>query len=197
MPSPQHLHDIYASLLIPRDTSRGYPLWNPEPNSELPEVCRDEGLRLGDVGIVKDGNFDVLFNILLPREHPVNQWSGVPTTFRQVPTLPRDFSKLSGYDNHGYIISSKSVRTSVVVNVVAPVQFFLDSQFTPPSEKGAILILPEGGGYESLLNLRAVSEEARANGESWYRYAYLERGLTAINNDSLFLITGFHKASSW
>ncbi|KIJ09401.1 hypothetical protein PAXINDRAFT_172487, partial [Paxillus involutus ATCC 200175] len=62
--------------------------------------------------------------------------------------------------------------------------------FTPPSEKGAILILPEGATSENLLNLRAVTEEAQANAESWYRYAYLERGRTAINNDSSFLITG-------
>jgi len=79
----------------------------------------------------------------------------------------------------------------------APFQFSLDYQFTPPSEKGAILILPEGATSENLLNLRGVTEEAQANAESWYRYAYLERGRTAINNDSLFLITGFRKASSW
>jgi hypothetical protein len=73
----------------------------------------------------------------------------------------------------------------------------LDYVFTAPSEKGAIIILPEGAAAEDLLNLRSITEEAQTNGESWYRYAYGERGRTAINNDSLFLITGFDKASSW
>ncbi|KIJ17038.1 hypothetical protein PAXINDRAFT_45478, partial [Paxillus involutus ATCC 200175] len=176
----------------------GYLLWNPEPDSKLPKSCRDEGLRIGDVGIVKDGSFDVLFNICLPKEHPLNQWGGVPTTFKQVPaSLCNDVSKCSFFDNPGRVISSKSIRGSGAVSIVAPVRLSLDYQFTPPSEKGAILILPEGASSENLLNLRAVTEEAQANAESWYRYAYLERGRTAINNDSLFLITGFRKASSW
>ncbi|KIJ12516.1 hypothetical protein PAXINDRAFT_49154, partial [Paxillus involutus ATCC 200175] len=67
--------DIYARLLIPRDSTRGYPLWYPEPDDNLPEPCRDEGLRIGDIGIVTErGTFDILFNICLPQEHPVNQW---------------------------------------------------------------------------------------------------------------------------
>ncbi|KIJ12518.1 hypothetical protein PAXINDRAFT_42843, partial [Paxillus involutus ATCC 200175] len=175
----------------------GYPLWNPEPDSKLPESCRDEGLRIGDVGIVKDGNFDVLFNICLPKEHPLNQWGGVPETFKQVPISLSQTSLYSFSDCPGFVMSAKYFPCNGTVSVAAPLQFSLDCQFSPPSEKGAILILPEGAASENLLNLRAVTEEAQASGESWYRYAYLERGRTAINNDSLFLVTGFNKASSW
>ncbi|KIJ19078.1 hypothetical protein PAXINDRAFT_44270, partial [Paxillus involutus ATCC 200175] len=70
---------VYARLMIPVDSSRGYPLWYPEPDSNLPEDYRDEGLRIGDVGIVtEDGSFDVLFNICLPEEHELHQRHGVP-----------------------------------------------------------------------------------------------------------------------
>jgi hypothetical protein len=118
MPSPQHLHDIYAPLLIFMDRSRGYPLWNPEPDSKLPKSCRDEGLRIGDVGVVKDGSFDVLFNICLPKDHPLNQWGGVPTTFKQVPISQSETCLFSGADNDGCVIPSRSIHVNDAVRAL-------------------------------------------------------------------------------
>lgn len=71
--------DIYARNLL---SHRGCPLWTPEPNIELPESYRREGLRIGDVGVVvpEEGSFDVFFNITLPREHPLHAPDGVPIT---------------------------------------------------------------------------------------------------------------------
>ncbi|KIJ17035.1 hypothetical protein PAXINDRAFT_73418 [Paxillus involutus ATCC 200175] len=172
MPSQERPHDIYARLLIPVDSSRGYPLWYPEPDDNLPEACRDEGLRIGDVGIVtEDGTFDVLFNICLSEDHPLNQWGGVPPTFKQVQLPVQDVSKRP--------------------------QLGLNLSFTSTSAEGAILVLPEGAGTEDLRKLDTFMKEAKEKGESWYRYAYIDRGRTTINNDSLYLITGYHKASSW
>ena len=61
--------DIYVRNLL---SHRGYPLWTPEPNIELPESYQREGLKIGDVGVVvpDEGSFDVFFNITLPRAHP-------------------------------------------------------------------------------------------------------------------------------
>jgi hypothetical protein len=91
--------DIYARLLIPVDSTRGYPLWLPEPQDRLPEAYRDEGIRIGDVGIVTErGQFDILFNICLPRDHPINQRHGVPATFKQVELLFHDVCQFSHAD---------------------------------------------------------------------------------------------------
>ncbi|KIJ09395.1 hypothetical protein PAXINDRAFT_17510 [Paxillus involutus ATCC 200175] len=73
----------------------------------------------------------------------------------------------------------------------------LNLNFTSTSAEGAILVLPEGAGTEDLLKLGPFEDQARENGESWYRYACVDQGRTSINNDSLYLITGYHKASSW
>ncbi|KIJ12517.1 hypothetical protein PAXINDRAFT_45951, partial [Paxillus involutus ATCC 200175] len=179
----------------------GYPLWSPEPDDNLPEACRDEGLRIGDVGIVTgDGTFDVLFNICLSEDHPLNQWRGVPPTFRQVQLPVQDVSKRRGADNAGRAISTKSIcERNITAGIagVAPARLGLNLNFTSTSAEGAILVLPEGAGTEDLRKLDTFMKEAKEKGESWYRYAYIDRGRTTINNDSLYLITGYHKASSW
>ncbi|KAF8837959.1 hypothetical protein BDN67DRAFT_972216 [Paxillus ammoniavirescens] len=205
MPTPERSHDIYARLLIPIDSSRGYPLWYPEPDSNLPPSCRDEGLRIGDVGIVTErGIFDVLFNVCLPKDHTLNQRCGVPATFKQVQLSVEDVCKYPSADNAGRVISTKSIYERNITasvasgnSIVLPAQLGLQVNFTSTSAEGAILVLPEGAGTQDLLKLDTFEREAKANGESWYHYAYIDRGRTAINNDSLYLITGYHKASSW
>ncbi|KAF8414979.1 hypothetical protein L210DRAFT_2779864, partial [Boletus edulis BED1] len=74
--------NVYACNLL---SHRGYPLWTPEPNIELPDSYQREGLKIGDVGVVvpDDGSFDVFFNMTLPREHPLHAPDGVPSNFSQ------------------------------------------------------------------------------------------------------------------
>ncbi len=53
----QRAPDIFASLLLPK--GHGYPLWVPEPPSNLPN-----GTQIGDLGILNDdGGFTYLFNV--------------------------------------------------------------------------------------------------------------------------------------
>ena len=62
--------------------------------------------------------------------------------------------------------------------------------------KGAILILPEGAQSCDLQNERRFLDEAIQHAVDWYDCA-TEEGGRLISNDSLYLITGFHKAHSW
>src|SRR6266508_5900095 len=65
------LHEIYHDELLTQ--GRGLPLWIPGPTPSLPQAYRQDGISVGDVGIIRtDGPFDFLFNILLPADHAVN-----------------------------------------------------------------------------------------------------------------------------
>jgi len=70
-------------------------------------------------------------------------------------------------------------------------------QFSSTSNEGALLVLPEGADQHDLCNLLLFEREALRNGRSWYEFAVTKLGRTRIAADSLYLITGCHKTSSW
>jgi hypothetical protein len=110
MSSSESPQDVYARLMTRVDPSRGYPLWFPEPESRLPEDYRNDGLRIGDVGIVaEDGSFDVFFNICLPADHPLHQPHGVPQNFHQVVLSDRDLRQFPSADSAGRVVSTRSI----------------------------------------------------------------------------------------
>lgn len=100
--------DIYARHLL---SSRGYPLWIPEPDRQLLEYERMEGLGIGDVGVVdpEDGCFDVLFNICLSRDHPFHRAFDVPECFTPIELSEGDIRITPNIEAPGYIPST-SVR---------------------------------------------------------------------------------------
>ncbi|KAF8838555.1 hypothetical protein BDN67DRAFT_907095 [Paxillus ammoniavirescens] len=186
------------------DASRGYPLWLPEPDNSLPENYRNDGLRIGDVGVVaEDGSFDVFFNICLPADHPLHQPHGVPAKFHQVVLSDRDFRHFPSVDSAGRVVSTRSIshrtiRAGVAGNaIVTTAGLGLKYEFSSSSEEGAILVLPEGAGKTDLANNLIFRNEALKHAESWYHFAYFNLGRSDIRNDSLYLITGHHKTSSW
>ncbi|KAF8835575.1 hypothetical protein BDN67DRAFT_1072350 [Paxillus ammoniavirescens] len=203
MPSSECPQDVYARRMIRTDPSRGYPLWHPEPDSNLPEACLTEGLRIGDVGIVTaDGSFDLLFNICSPRDHPLHQLCGVPETFKQVHLPVYEFRDFPFTDSPGRAISTQSINQRNITaevsggdSTVARASVGLNLEFSSSSAEGAILVLPEGAGKRDFAHLTILREEAQKNGESWHHFAHINRGRTA--GDDLYLITGHHKASSW
>ena len=64
------------------------------------------------------------------------------------------------------------------------------------SGEGALLILPEGAQRHDLRNYHRFLEVATQHGADWYRFAEERVGLI-IGNDSLYLITGLYKTTSW
>jgi hypothetical protein len=76
--------ETYAKKLL-RAHCHGYPLWIPEPDNNLPDAYRAQGIRIGDLGYVSDsGRFEYLFNILEPAEHEINV-DRTPDNFEVLP----------------------------------------------------------------------------------------------------------------
>ncbi|KAF8546890.1 hypothetical protein OG21DRAFT_1022781 [Imleria badia] len=195
--SPQ---DVYARHLVSR---RGYPLWTPEPSMSLPDVYRQRGLKIGDVGVVvpEDGSFDVFFNICLPATHSLHRQIGVPNNFTPVPLEDRDIAIFPEVESAGRIISTSSVtrvgtQPSNEGTTRSAHQGPFNYEFTLSSKEGALLILPEGAERYYLRNQRPFLEEAIQHAVDWYNFAEQRLG-RIISHDSLYLITGFYKARSW
>ncbi|KAG6331233.1 hypothetical protein ID866_7855 [Astraeus odoratus] len=201
MTSPQ---DLYAILLTRSEPRRGYPLWFPEPSTTLPPDYRDVGLRTGDVGVVTEhGSFDVFFNICLPRNHRLHSTYGVPDVFRQINLSDHDSQSFEPSDYRGCVVATQSIhQRNLTIGVaagapaIAAVQGGLGIGFTSSSKEGALLILPEGADQHDLRNLRVFEQEAMRCGKAWYEFAIQVLG-RRIGPDSLYLITGCHKTSSW
>ena len=103
--SPQ---DVYARHLV---SGRGYPLWTPEPSMDLPDIYVQQGLKIGDVGVVvpQDGSFDVFFNVCLPPTHSLHRATGVPNGFTPILLNERDIAKFPKAESAGRIISTSSM----------------------------------------------------------------------------------------
>ncbi|KAG6375888.1 hypothetical protein JVT61DRAFT_2755 [Boletus reticuloceps] len=72
----------------------------------------------------------------------------------------------------------------------------LEYGFTLSSSGGALLILPDGADRHDLRNHHRFLEVATQHGADWYRFAEEKVG-QIIANDSLYLITGLYKTTSW
>lgn len=125
----QHASEVYARLLLPKRL--GFPLWNPTPDNNLPSEYRESGIGIGDVGIITmDGEFDFLFNICVPPDHPINIQYGVPANFEHIGSIQT--SKVQGYHPRGATIASTMERNrSIDANLSLQVDPYV--VFTTPN----------------------------------------------------------------
>ena len=85
-------------------------MWTPEPSSQLLSY-RPEGLRIGDVGVVvpENGNFDVFFNLCLPKDHRFHRATGVPDGFTPIELSDSDIRTVPNVESAGQVITASSV----------------------------------------------------------------------------------------
>ncbi|KAI5997583.1 hypothetical protein EDD15DRAFT_2194620 [Pisolithus albus] len=148
-----------------------------------PPAYLREGVRIGDVGIVTpNGNSDVFFNICLPGSHPLH---GVPDGFRY----------------HGY---RSEPKVSVAFQALVCWGLTCDRSIvtvkgdeTKSFVKAAILALPSGADKHDLLDTSISQKAAIRMGKTRYEFVLKTLGRAAMGHDSLYLITGYHKASTW
>jgi len=102
-------HIVYAEHLSKK--GRGPALWIPEPDMNLPPEYREEGVSIGDVGIVEpSGSFDFFFNINKPKEHAVN--CDRPNDFQPLDPLlrSREISNIEIFGAGSFLASSSIKR---------------------------------------------------------------------------------------
>ncbi|KAF8176686.1 hypothetical protein K438DRAFT_73229 [Mycena galopus ATCC 62051] len=193
VPSPPAIHsesENYCGQLLRQ--GRGFPLYVPDPQVNLPLEYRSRGVAIGDVGrITPEGSFDFFFNIYLPADHPINA------------RIPEDFVPLSPYDPIDvayhyfrpgtYVCNPSITDISSGDHLEFPGGEFL---FSCRGSNGALLALPHGAYLEKLESLKPVRQYAEKHAESWYKYVNGPRGRELVNGN-LYLVTGCEKAQSW
>ncbi|KAJ7712536.1 hypothetical protein B0H16DRAFT_1899903, partial [Mycena metata] len=172
---------------------RGFPLYVPGPQRNLPEEYKKHGVMIGDVGrITPEGVFDFFFNIYLDADHPVHA-NFVPEDFRPLQRyIPRDIVQLD-FDPGNYVASAfVQAQDSDALPAEFPDREFL---FGCKGPSGALLTLPHGARLEKLENVDHLHQYAACNAKSWYKHINGQRG-RGLTNGSLYLITGCEKARS-
>ncbi|KAM6499187.1 hypothetical protein JOM56_004695 [Amanita muscaria] len=158
----------------------GYPLYEPEPFSELSTEYFRNGVNIGDVGFVrKDGAFDFLFNICPTQNGSIN-----PSN------LPDGFCLLE----HSETRPIRPLLHNTCL-VRPPVMKAESGEYICGGSEGAVLVLPEGANQEEAINEGQFEELAKLRGVEWYEYAKF-RG-RSISNGSLYLVTAFTKCAQW
>ncbi|KAF7343226.1 Pleiotropic drug resistance ABC transporter protein [Mycena venus] len=183
--------EIYCSQLLRQ--KRGFPLYEPAPQINLPLAYQRHGVAIGDVGsVAPEGIFDFFFNIFLPPEHPINA-NDTPEDFCPMPPHnPRDVVHLT-YSSGNYV-SSPAVRK---LDFDDPSEFPEGGYvFRCDAPRGAVLALPNGAHLSKLRNVENMRAYAAEHADSWYRYINGARGRGLTNGD-LFLVTGCEKARAW
>ncbi|PPQ91597.1 hypothetical protein CVT25_013695 [Psilocybe cyanescens] len=171
---------------------RGFPLWIPEPNNNLPIEYRRIGIDIGDVGIItKSGNFDFLFNICLPAEHPIHR-DGVPEGFTPCrPVRSSDIHRYTEFDAGAFLTSTSVDKSRYEGEYLNGTLIFESSAM-----EGAILTMPDGADTLELANVLHFERYLAKNVASWYRYVLVERG-RQVENGEVRLVIGRDNSRTW
>ncbi|KAK0217469.1 hypothetical protein EDD85DRAFT_781621 [Armillaria nabsnona] len=180
----QRAQDIYVPLLLPQ--GHGYPLWLPDPLSNLPPAYLRYGTQVGDLGyLADDGGFVYLFNVCKDAEDPVNL-NRVPPNFAPLTSEPSILQRLEMHDKNSTITTSAVEQKSIGFDVSAEAP-----------EQAAVLVLPDGSERYDCASLDMFEEYATVNAHNWYKYVNGPGQGRQIRNGMLYLVTGCDKCHSW
>ncbi|KAF8158109.1 hypothetical protein B0H34DRAFT_707571 [Crassisporium funariophilum] len=170
---------------------RGFPLWIPQPNMNLSNPYRAQGVCIGDVGIITAfGAFDFLFNICLPRDDPINP-EQLPDGFVPIhpPLQKSDIRKFREFSSRSYLASASIAESQTG-------QQSTGLTFESSASEGAILTMPEGAFHEELCNVSRFRDYIAAHAENWYKFINGTRGYEAHNGD-IRIVVGCDKTTAW
>ncbi|TFK37375.1 hypothetical protein BDQ12DRAFT_724216 [Crucibulum laeve] len=179
---------IYVEQMLPHQF--GFPLWLPQPDVSLQILHRREGVKIGDLGIITHkGGFEYVLNAWTPRGVPPNP-ADLPdnSDIIQIPECSIRINTQSLCDPCGAVCSGAfKFNTNYQTR---------ECSFACTENQGAILYMPNGSTGADLKDERSLEEYIVQNAESWYRYVLKTNG-KSVERNSLYLVTGWMKSSSW
>ncbi|KAJ7067429.1 hypothetical protein C8F01DRAFT_667634 [Mycena amicta] len=207
---PPSANEVYQRL---ESLKHGRPLYTPEPNQNLPAEYQKVGVSIGDVGLFRDGSFEVLFNACWPPGYSINAQFGVPSGFEPF-TVEKSAVTKRLYHSPGTIITtaaicevSLGVGASSVIPPCLPASAGSSVTLSFHSKVGAALVLPQGASRENLLPVARFRHYVQRHADRWYAFAQTSgfhpeplptsASRNSHDEDALFVVTGCDKTSAW
>ncbi|KAJ7601117.1 hypothetical protein C8J56DRAFT_26549 [Mycena floridula] len=169
--------EVYSNGLMP--LGHGFPLWRPKPMNMMGR----RGVQVGDLGYVtRDGGFVFLFNIHRDKDDP-SQSRGAPDGFSPL----QDMGEVAEETEH-FVPGTR---------LVYPVQVQAEAaQNTGDPLHGVSLAVPKGATSTDLTFTEDLPMYLSRHAIRYYHFANVKLSCD-VSNGSLYLITGFDKASTW
>ncbi|KIY67977.1 hypothetical protein CYLTODRAFT_274994 [Cylindrobasidium torrendii FP15055 ss-10] len=205
----------YRKQLYP--LGHGYPLWCPAPSENLPTAYRDDGMRIGDVGLLTSGGgFDYLWNVHYPHDHPINLNIDGSTRVPLEDNAPQPpLSPLNENDDRQVRVHSQhhNPHTCIASSTINARQLSADMtvdpailgclagggaafEFSTVHDASAALVLPLGARRVDAVRLSEYQQYAAKHATSWYRFVKNELRRD-MESGTLYLVTGTDKCFSW
>lgn len=187
----------------------GVALWQPNPPS-VNERPNYEKIEVGDIGTIRSGQFQLLFNVFLDGTHP-RQTKGVPVSF--TPLLPpimryrdpgevlREVAPYRGdldvmplkSDNISYVSASASASAAP-----GPIPLQAGAQFTFKLSKksGGLLLFHKPAMRYEMEDTGPLEIYVRRNYKSWMTWVR-EELQWSVDLSDLHIVTGVIRTSEW
>ncbi|KAF8506004.1 hypothetical protein F5888DRAFT_494244 [Russula emetica] len=189
-------YGVFRQELATSYPTYGNALWEPDPGGQYNTV------EVGDVGFIRRGYFQRLFNVLLPKDHP---------SHRNPTFVPEDHQQLVTIHDH---IVRNEIRTGSRQNSLHFCSQYVtldsrgrgtlasgpedDSQitFSCNGKQGALLSLPVPAQGQDTVAFGDFGKWMIKHIDAWFAFA---RGLgLGINRmEDIILVTGRHLTKSW
>ncbi|KAF8265948.1 hypothetical protein EI94DRAFT_1587168 [Lactarius quietus] len=181
--------DIYREELAKAYPGFGYALWEPGPGEQNSHV------EVGDVGFVREGQFNRLFNALLPGEHESHGRFGVPEGHEPLRLTVADHINRrdltpNTFHSHGVSVQSGGLQVLAATTVGSA-----EVSFSCTRKHGAALSLPVSARCENTLTLGHFRKWMIKHIDSWLTFTHMH-GL-GLEMEDIVLVTGCHRTRSW
>ncbi|KAH9074324.1 hypothetical protein EDB83DRAFT_1955510 [Lactarius deliciosus] len=178
-------YDTYRDQLA--SLYHGHALWVPDPAGLYDHV------RIGDVGYVKQGHFNRMFNALLFADDPTQMY-GVPEGF--VPLNMGPFNNIRTLNlNHGDYCSTTVTVEHEDRHQAAHPDEAGSASFKCRRSKGAFLSLPFNADSVDAIRTKAFETYIRKHCDSWLEFAVIND--LDVRLEDIILVTGCDLTSSW
>ncbi|KAF8258109.1 hypothetical protein EI94DRAFT_1192483 [Lactarius quietus] len=182
-------YDIFRHHLLLKYPAYGHALWEPS------RVYSHSAVEVGDVGFIRQGRFNRLFNVLLPAEDPSHENYGVPEYHEQL-KLHMKTQIIPGALSPNNLCSAKVTMGSPSRVMAAGPDSPPEVVFSCRRKPGAVLSLPAQARCEDTVALGDFGKWMIEHIDRWFAWVR-KLGVGISEMEDIVLVTGTHRARSW